>query len=329
MDYYLEENVINTQEHTHKNYKLVIKTYDTKKVSGRSTWDYTQGFIYNNDVLVGSIKRNYGSFPFCFFDHYLVSGRNYQRQTIIDCDNGQIYDNTDDPDADDFCWSSIGYMDNTLYVQGCYWGAGSEYKFFDVSDISKGWPELKVEAFVSNKWYDQCLFETKESVDHNILTLQHYDFNNDYDDSEELCGEPNIIIKLQRDGDIIKMVDLTLSDNQKHIEYDREVKKIEEDLKIEAFRSDNVFYQQLIPCIKNFAENIYRIMDDYSLYSNTFMINVYYKKSKACCITFKTEKVTMNCYDWRIKGNTVKLEYDQDVAVIDEIVTKIKSFLQD
>ena len=327
MDYYLEENVIKTTEHTHDNYKLVIKTYDTKKVSGKSTWDYTQGFIYNNDVFVGSIKRNYGSFPFCFFNHYLVSGRNYQRQTIIDCDNGQIYDNTDDPDADDFCWSSIGQLDNrTLYVQGCYWGAGYEYKFFDVSDVSKGWPELKVEAFISNKWYDQCLFETKESVENNVLTLQHYDYNDD--DSEELCNEPNIIIKLQRDGDMIKIVDLTLSDTQKQIEYDRDVKKKEDDVKKQVLIDDNIFYQQLLLAV-NLHCSQYRIYADIALHNYTFNIDVYYKKCKACCVSFKTEKVNMTCYDWRIKGNTVKCEYEQDVAVIDEIVTKFKLFLQD
>lgn len=52
MDYYLDENVTKTVEYTSPSgkYKLIIKNYNTSKLSNKSTWEYTQGLIYDTKI---------------------------------------------------------------------------------------------------------------------------------------------------------------------------------------------------------------------------------------------------------------------------------------
>lgn len=177
MDRYLEECVVKIEEHVHGNYKLIIKHYKT----GENTWNYTQGFIYNGDNFIGSIKRNYSEFPYCFFGHYLVSGRSYMKQTFIDCNTGELFDNTDDPNASQFCWSEIYAMNsNTLAVHGCFWGAGYEFKFFDVSDLSKGWPEIKYDKSIY-KYMEPDLCHVKVEND-KIIIKSHEDYDEETDE---------------------------------------------------------------------------------------------------------------------------------------------------
>src|ERR1700758_4295029 len=147
-NYYLPENITKTSFRTSPSgkYAVIINTYNTSKISGKNTWEYTQGEVYFGDRLVGSIRRNYCEFPFLFFqrgDHeWFISGSSYMNQTVIDCSTGEIYDRN----KDEFCWAKIYQLDeNTLAVEGCYWGAGYETQFFDFTDPSKGWPELDVE----------------------------------------------------------------------------------------------------------------------------------------------------------------------------------------
>lgn len=351
-DYYQDENVTKVQEHLspHGGYKLVVKTYDTGKVSGRSTWEYTQGFVYDmENNLIGTIKRNYSSFPFVFFKQgtkqYLVSGRSYMKQTILDLDNGMIYDNTDEPDSDDFCWADIAQLDeNTVVVSGCYWGGGYEYKFFDFINLSGGWPELKVEESVVKKRYIECYAISKHNIENNIITIGHmvdYNFedensdenSDDYDDYDDTKISPNsdIIIRLCRDADIIKMVDLKLSEVQVKREVENEIKQIEEDKNIAKFRSGNMFYQQLIGKINEFDLEVLnlRIRDSVSFFSNTFNINIYYKKTKCVAITFDNNNsiVKFIFYDWRNKDNNLNMEFKQNLDIIGEIIEKIKELL--
>ena len=336
-DYYNDENVSKTEEHISPSgkYKLIIKTYNTSNISNKSTWEYTQGFVYCIDGnLIGSIKRNYMQFPFAFFksntSEYLVSGRSYMRQTILDCGTGQIYDNTDDLDADDFCWAEIIQLDaNTIVAQGCYWGGGYEYKFFDFTDLFKGWPELKVDEIVMKKYYIDCSGETEHTVDGGVITINHlsvddddYDENKDYDN---IKPETNIIVKLQRQFDTIKMIDLTLSEYQKIKEHDDDIRREKEEKETTELRNSNAFYQHLIPEINNLD---LRVRDHVYLHSNTFSISVYYKKSKACIIEFKNDSIVkFTFYDWTNKENNLVLEFDQDITMIDDIINKIKALL--
>jgi hypothetical protein len=149
---FIKENIIQTKEHLSPSgrYKIIIETYKTL------TWNYTKGTIYSCSSSslhwVGEIKRNFPQFPFLFFSRpegqeYLISGKNFTSQTIINCETGHIYDNTDDPTSDPFCWSKIWQVDkNTLCVCGSYWGGTNIYSFFDFSNLNLGWKRLDVKS---------------------------------------------------------------------------------------------------------------------------------------------------------------------------------------
>lgn len=200
MDLWDEENVIDQNEHTHNDYKLIIKYYKT----GENTWNYTQGFVYKGEKLIGSIKRNYSEFPFCFFSHYVVSGRNYMKQTFLDLDTGEIYDNTNDPTSQ-FCWSEIYAIDNnTLAAHGCFWGGGYEYKFYDVSDLTKGWPELKFN--ISLYKYMEPNLSVVDTSNGKITIRSHETYD---EETDEPCDD-NYSLTLNRNGDTIVQSDLWL-----------------------------------------------------------------------------------------------------------------------
>lgn len=320
MNYYLEENVIKTEEHLHGDYKLIIKTYDTKKISGRSTWDYTEGFIYFNNVFVGSIKRNYSRFPFCFFGKYLISGRSYMRQTIIQCETGQIYDNTDDQEISDFCWSEISQLDeNTLVVYGCVWGGSYEYCFFDVSDVEKGWPMLEVADELIKKDYLDYGCSTEHTVKDNILTITYFE---DWDEDD--IPIVDLKIELQRENNMIKLINVTMSGAEKIKQEEKEIKRTKDEQIKTELRNNSQFYLKLIPLVNDLG---LRIQDWIILHSNSFNINVH-KKSKSCFIEFNTGDVTFKYYDWQNTKNNLVLKFDQDVNLVDDIINKIKELLK-
>lgn len=337
MDLYQEANIIRTEEHLSLlGNRLVIKTYNTSKVTNSNSWEYTEGVIYNtNGDLVGSIKRNYHRFPFVFFNNgtteYLISGRSYMRQTILNCTTGQIYDNCDDPDADDFCWASIAQLDlNTIIVHGCYWGGGYDYRFFDLSDIEKGWPELKIDELVVKKGYEHDIYCSDYKIDREtgIVTITHL---NDYDDSDgddnedKVKIEPLIIIKLKRENNLIMMTDLVLSEEQKQRELADDVRQAKEDLETAEIRNSNIFYQHLILRI---IELNLRTIDRVILHKKSFSISVSYKKSKTCILEFANNtEIEFKFYDWKNRNNHLSLKFEQNFAVIDEIVSKMKELL--
>lgn len=146
---FIKQNLIDTSEHLSASgkYKLVIEKYKTTS----NTWNYTKGTVYstNTGEWIGEIKRNYPIFPYLFFvkknTEYLISGRTYMSQTIINCNTGHVYDNTDDTESERFCWSQMWQVDeSTLCVCGCFWGGPYMYSFYDFSNLSLGWKELNV-----------------------------------------------------------------------------------------------------------------------------------------------------------------------------------------
>jgi hypothetical protein len=192
-DYFQDEYITKTQEKQHENYKVVIHTYDTTKLSGKNTWNYTQGILYKDDKLIGSIKRNYSHFPYTFFKKqdkdYLISGSSYMSQTIIDCSTGQVYDNSDK--ADGFCWATYHPINqNTLCICGCIWGGPYEYRFYDMTDPSKGWPELKIDETIPR--YSYVLFNN------DVVGMKNY--------SDPIVEGDNVIFTVRetriKDGDI-------------------------------------------------------------------------------------------------------------------------------
>jgi len=144
-------------------FKLMIRHYGTKL----DCWDYSRGTVVriSDGAEMCDIKRNYGNFAFSFAikptkkyhptrrlvtyvdEEWLIAGRSYMGQTIVNLDMGTLYEspgNQYDPCA--FCWSDhkLSPDGNTLMVDGCHWACPYEYRFYDFTDPSKGWPELEI-----------------------------------------------------------------------------------------------------------------------------------------------------------------------------------------
>jgi hypothetical protein len=91
-DYFKPENVQSSKEHFSptKKYKLVVTVYRTKK----DCWAYTRGELYrvSNNKLIADIGRNYSDFSYSFQvkndQEYLITGRSYMGQTIVNLDEG-------------------------------------------------------------------------------------------------------------------------------------------------------------------------------------------------------------------------------------------------
>ena len=135
-------------------YKLVTSQYKTKD----GCWNYSRGQVYRhddttgNDDAIADVKRNYGSFEFCWVeDHpnghsYLVAGEDYQGQTFVELDTGKRRDVT--PDGWEkgwgFCWTGVHPSPDKklLAVVGCYWGGPFDTVFFDFRDPMTDVPEV-------------------------------------------------------------------------------------------------------------------------------------------------------------------------------------------
>jgi hypothetical protein len=192
-DFFKDEYIIKTIEKNHDLYKVIIHTYDTTKLSGKNTWNYTQALLYNGNNLIGSIKRNYSHLPYTFFKKtnrdYFISGTSYMSQTIIDCTTGQIYDSK--PETNGFCWATYHQLDeNTLCVCGCFWGCPYQYKIYDMTDPSKGWPELKLDDNIPKYCY----------------IMFNHDVGNQKNYFDPVMEDGNIVFRIRetriKDGDI-------------------------------------------------------------------------------------------------------------------------------
>jgi hypothetical protein len=132
-------------------YRLVVRTYST----GPNTWEYSRGTVHRvaDGALICDIKRNYGMFHHTFVTkdgrEWLIAGRSYMSQTIVDLDRGEEFEPAGPRyDGVAFCWARchLSSDGNTLAVDGCIWACPYEYRFFDFSDPRRGWPALPVES---------------------------------------------------------------------------------------------------------------------------------------------------------------------------------------
>lgn len=301
MDYYQEQNIIKTVEHLFPSgkFKLTIHTYNTKAISGKSTWEYTQGIVtsMDNNQVVGFIKRNYSQFPYLFFIQneveYLVSGRSYMSQTIINCHTGEVYDNTDDPERADYCWADIIQLDNnTVAVNGCVWGGGYKYTFYDFTNISKGWPQLNVTKEVV-RYLDIDYFGYTAQVHDGIMNILQWN-NDDEDIFEEdedtynidyIKQHCHINLHVKREADEIVLVSIVLSELQQKRDEEQALRKKKELKDYEQMKND--FYYDLVEQLSKFK---WRELIGF----NRFYMYVNHSKAKWCHIEYKNEDATIS-----------------------------------
>lgn len=168
-DYYVPENLTGTYERISPSgkYRLLVSNYKTKP----GAWEVTKGQVFDGDREICEIRRNYA------FTHswvkkgeveYLITGRSYMQQTIVNLSTGEVYDSGE---ADGFCWISAALLpdEKTLAVLGCYWAAPEVYAFFDFSDPARGWPQLPVG---DDEFFLETSHSAPEIIDGKIVTYE-------------------------------------------------------------------------------------------------------------------------------------------------------------
>lgn len=134
-------------------YRLEVVPYKT----GKNTWNYTCGVIFQGKRKITEVRRNYSRFPFAFVENhpnghdYLICGEDYQGQTIVELDTGKRISSV--PHAKrfgaGFCWVKITPSpDGTmLAVEGCVWAAPYEVLIVDFTNpMDPPWLELHRES---------------------------------------------------------------------------------------------------------------------------------------------------------------------------------------
>lgn len=154
-------------------YRLVVRVYRTKP----GAWHFSRGTVTRvaDGTVVCDLMRNHSGFHHTFLikdgREYLIAGRSYMSQTIVDLDRGHEYEPPGDHyDGSSFCWvdCSLSPDGNTLVVDGCIWACPGEYRFYDFTDPSRGWLALpivgteRIEEPIRSepsRWLDATTFE--------------------------------------------------------------------------------------------------------------------------------------------------------------------------
>lgn len=132
-----------------RRYQVEIRGFATKP----GCWDYTLGAIARAEdgVTIAQIRRNFSDFLACWVTtpdgrEWFVGGASYMGQTVVDLQTGAVYHDPKHPSYEgyEFCWASAQLLADgrTLLVEGCHWACPYEYRLYDFTDPTKGWPEL-------------------------------------------------------------------------------------------------------------------------------------------------------------------------------------------
>ncbi len=132
-------------------FRLEIRGYTTRP----GCWTYSRGTVVRvaDGRVVADVRRNYSAFHHSFVsrgDHeYLIAGRSYMGQTVVDLDDGKEWNDPKHPagyEGHEFCWAACQLSPDgrTLLVDGCHWACPYEYRFYDFEDPSRGWTPLPV-----------------------------------------------------------------------------------------------------------------------------------------------------------------------------------------
>ena len=224
-------------------YRLTIRTYRT--LPGR--WSYSRGTVTRvaDGATVCDIQRNLGSFHHSFVTkdgrEFLISGRSYMSQTIVDLDRGQEFEPSGDQyNGNAFCWAKcfLSPDGNTLAVDGCIWACPYEFRFFDFSDPSKGWPELRLVGADRIEYPS----DKRDPAWLDALTFECFQWDSD--------NEPQERTRVQRRGSEIAIVDHWVSEAEQTRRDNEARAEAEQDAWWESFRSSNPMYLRLVELVR-------------------------------------------------------------------------------
>lgn len=255
-DFFVPENaqVACRREHLSPSgkYKLIITPYATSP----GCWTYSQGLVYRvgDETLIAEVQRNYSSFFFSFVeDHpnghqYLVTGEDYQGQTVIELDTGRRRDFLPEAAAQGcgFCWAAHKFDSATciLTVAGCFWACPYEYRVYDFSDpIGTGWPELVCE----NEGMDDLEYRWPDiEPDGTIKAYQPlYVAESDDDTDDDAEPPPKILAAIKtfkREGLTLKFLGEWVSDEEQEYRRKRAEAEAAYKAKMAAFKATDPLY---------------------------------------------------------------------------------------
>jgi len=213
-------------------------------------------------------------------------------------------------------------------VDGCYWACPYEYKFFDFSDPSKGWPELDVESddYIlmddhKNPEFNEdgtiTCYETEEfyvplQMWDNDITLEIMKEipDGEYDDEDNYDHPIQVKVTLKRIGNKIIVTDKWLSERRKERikGYEKWKKKNEEWTK--KFRSEDPLYLKYKEMLKKYK---HFPMDDYESRGIThedWCPDFKEKETRWCRRILKKTEENLYTVDleWAVKTGPIKLQ---------------------
>jgi len=194
-----------------------------------------------DDSIVCDLQRNFSAFDYSFVTkdegEYLITGRSYMSQTIIDLDRGREFEPSGDQyNGGAFCWARcyVSPDGNTLTVDGCVWAAAYEYRFFDFTNPSRGWPRLSINGA-------ECLEYPSDRqqprwMDANTIDCFQWDDN----------AAPQERTRLQRRGNEMVVLEHWVSESE-HARREAEARaEAEQDAWWEQFQSTDPMYQRIV-----------------------------------------------------------------------------------
>jgi hypothetical protein len=278
--------------------KYMIDVYESDRLTKAFTTEYR---------LIGSFKKNN--------QEHLMVGDNYGIKKIINIETEEIYMTHCDDKYRYLTSHKISPDGNTMAILICYPAcAGELYKFYDFTDLSKGWPELKIKNNLSFFAIDQC-----ECFWDNDNTFQIHT-----KDDELLLDKIEI---LERKNNKMFLINVWKSEKQIKLEdeYDRTILEMNNiinnnmlcnQLKKELSGLQNIY--SLFEC-SNFVNPFYSvIITNYNLKDEDFPD---YQK-KRCCLSWNNSKyITLENYD-----NTYLKKYNcKDIS---NVVNQIKKYME-
>lgn len=201
-------------------YSLEVVPYST----GPSSWSYSKGIVRlaSTGEVITEVNRNIGVFPFSWAEHhpsghdYLVSGEDYEGQTIIELDTGRRIDFI--PESAEsgwgFCWAKHYPSPDGrfIFVDGCYWGAPYELVLYEFSDPMalpykevNRWPVREVAGFQDDgafTWKYDVEIRTSDGKRVDKMSEEEAEEFEESEEYSKLLGEETIHVRWLPNGDV-------------------------------------------------------------------------------------------------------------------------------
>jgi len=224
-------------------HRLTIREYAT----GQNTWSFSRGTVVRvaDDTVVCDLRRNYGMFHHSFVTKdgrdFLITGRSYMSQTIVDLDRGTEYEPPGDHfDGSAFCWVKcfLSPDGTTLAVDGCIWACPYELRFFDFTDPATGWPELRVDTL-------EAPSDARPPAWLDARTIDVHQHDRD--------KQPHERTRLERKGDEMVVLEHWLSEEEHARRAEAARRSAELDAWWATFRASDPMYRRLVELVRSHA----------------------------------------------------------------------------